>query len=101
LNGDLNPLHADPAFAANVGFDRPILHGLCTFGYAGRAVLAHACEGDPARLASLRGQFAKPVFPGDTMVVRGWTEEERTLVTVTTEERPEELCLSKAYAVIR
>ena len=101
LNGDLNPLHADPAFAANVGFDRPILHGLCTFGYAGRAVLAHACEGDPARLAGLRGQFAKPVFPGDTMVVRGWTEEGRTLVTVTTEERPEELCLSKAYAVIR
>jgi acyl dehydratase len=101
LSGDYNPLHADPEFAAEVGFERPILHGLCTFGYAGRAVVAHACEGDPARLFSLRGQFAKPVFPGDTIVVRGWNEADRTVVTVTTKERPGELCLSNAYAVIR
>lgn len=101
LNGDYNPLHADPAFAAAVGFDRPILHGLCTFGYAGRAVVAHACDGDPTRLTGLVAQFAKPVFPGDTMIVRGWSEEGRTLLTVTTEQRPEELCLSNAYAVIR
>jgi len=101
LSGDYNPLHADPAFAAKVGFDKPILHGLCTFGYAGRAVLSHACEGDPSRLSSLRGQFAKPAFPGDTLVLRGWNEEGRTAVTVTTEERPGELCLSNAHAVIR
>ncbi len=101
LSGDLNPLHADPEFAAEVGFQRPILHGLCTFGYAGRAVVAHACQGDPTRLSSLRGRFAKPVFPGDTLVVRGWNEEGRTTVTVSTEERPSELCLSNAFAVIR
>jgi acyl dehydratase len=101
LSGDYNPLHADPDFAAKVGFERPILHGLCTFGYAGRALVAHACGGDPRRLSSFRGQFAKPVFPGDTLVVRGWNEDGGTAITVSTEERPGELCLSNAYAVIR
>jgi acyl dehydratase len=101
LSGDYNPLHADPAFAAEVGFDRPILHGLCTFGYAGRAAVAYGCGGDPDRLSSFRGQFSKPVFPGDTLIVRGWNEGERTTLTVTTAERPNELCLSNAYAVVR
>ena len=101
LSGDYNPLHADPEFASRVGFDRPILHGLCTFGYAGRAVVNQACGGDPARLSRLRGQFSNPVFPGDTLVVRGWNEGERVTLTVSTEERPGELCLSQAYAVVR
>lgn len=100
LSGDYNPLHADPAFAAKVGFEKPILHGLCTFGYAGRAVIRHACGGQPTRLRSLRGQFSSPVFPGDTLVVRGWKEASETVLTVTTEERPNELCLSQARAVI-
>ena len=93
--------YADPEFAAKVGFDKPILHGLCTFGYAGRAVVANACSGDPERLSVLRGQFSKPVFPGDTLVVRGWNEGERVVLTVSTEERPDELCLANAHAVIR
>ncbi len=101
LSGDYNPLHADPEFASRVGFDRPILHGLCTFGYAGRAVVSQACGGDPACLSRLRGQFSNPVFPGDTLVVRGWNEGERVTLTVGTEERPGELCLSQAYAVVR
>lgn len=101
LSGDYNPLHADPEFAAKVGFDKPILHGLCTFGYAGRAVVAHGCEGEASRLTSLRGQFSNPVFPGDTLVVRGWNDDGQTLLTVSTEERPDELCLSQARAVIR
>ncbi len=100
LNGDYNPLHADPAFAAGVGFEKPILHGLCTFGYAGRAVVRHACGGEPTRLRSLRGQFSSPVFPGDTLIVRGWNELGQTLLAVSTEERPNELCLSQARAVI-
>ncbi len=101
LSGDYNPLHADPEFAAGVGFDKPILHGLCTFGYAGRAVVAHACGGAPERLSFFRGQFSSPVFPGDTLIVRGWNEAERIVLTVGTEERPSELALSNAYAVIR
>lgn len=101
LSGDYNPLHADPAFAAQLGFERPILHGLCTYGYAGRAVLRSACSGDGGRLAKLRGQFANPVFPGDTLIVRGWNEGERVLLGVSTAERPDELCMSNAYAELR
>lgn len=98
LSGDYNPLHADPEFAAQVGFQQPILHGLCTYGYAGRAVLRGACGGDGDKLATLRGQFSKPVFPGDTLIVRGWNEGSRVVLGVSTEERPGELCLSNAYA---
>lgn len=101
LSGDYNPLHADPEFAAQAGFERPVLHGLCTYGYAGRAVLHHACAGDPGRLATLRSQFSNPVYPGETMVIRGWNEMERVILSVTTEERPEEACLSNAYALLR
>jgi 3-hydroxyacyl-CoA dehydrogenase/3a,7a,12a-trihydroxy-5b-cholest-24-enoyl-CoA hydratase len=100
LSGDYNPLHADPEFAAQVGFDRPILHGLCTYGYAGRAVVAGACGGDPDKLRTLRGQFSNPVFPGDTLIIRGWNEGERVILGVTTEERPDKPCLSNAYAML-
>ena len=101
LSGDYNPLHADPDFAAQAGFDRPILHGLCTYGYAGRAVVQGACGGDPDKLATLRGQFSNPVFPGDTLIIRGWSEGERLILGVTTEQRPDKPCLSNAYAVLR
>jgi acyl dehydratase len=101
LSGDYNPLHADPAFAAEVGFERPILHGLCTFGYAGRAVVQHACGGDPERLAELRAQFTNPVFPGDTLIVRGWEAGDRIVLAAATEERPSDNCLSQAHALIR
>lgn len=100
LSGDLNPLHADPEFAATVGFDRPILHGLCTFGYAGRAVVHEACGGDPGRLRAMRGQFTRPVFPGDTLIVRGWHEADRVLFSVATVELPEQPALSQAYAIV-
>lgn len=73
LTGDLNPLHADPAFARAAGFDEgPILHGLCTYGFVGRALLRHACAFDPARLKSLSVQFRKPVLPGDVLLTRGF-----------------------------
>ena len=101
LNGDYNPLHADPGFAAEVGFERPIVHGLCTFGYAGRAVVLHTCGGDPDRLRSIRAQFSSPVFPGDTLVVRGWIEGERVVLWAGTEERPNETCLTQAWASLR
>ena len=101
LSGDYNPLHADPEFAAEAGFDRPILHGLCTYGFAGRAVVKEACGGDPDKLATFRGQFSNPVFPGDTLVIRGWNEAERWILGVTTEQRPDKPCLSNAYAALR
>jgi acyl dehydratase len=72
LSGDLNPLHAAPEFAKMAGFDRPILHGLCTYGFAGRALLAHACGGDPRRLKTFAARFAGVVFPGDTLTTEGW-----------------------------
>jgi acyl dehydratase len=87
LSGDYNPLHADPAMAKLGGFDRPILHGLCTFGFAGRALLRGACGGDPARLRSFGARFAGVVFPGDTLTTRGWRlGDGRILVAVTTQE---------------
>jgi acyl dehydratase len=75
LSGDRNPLHADPKFAARGGFARPILHGLCTYGFTGRALLHALCDGDPARFGSMSGRFSHPVLPGDSLVVSIWLPE--------------------------
>jgi len=75
LSGDRNPLHADPKFAARGGFARPILHGLCTYGVTGRALLHALCESDPARFAAMSGRFSHPVLPGDSLVVSIWLPE--------------------------
>ena len=64
LSGDRNPLHSDPSFAAIGGFDRPILHGLCTYGFTGRALLHSLCDGDPSRFKGMDGRFSKPVDAG-------------------------------------
>jgi acyl dehydratase len=72
LSGDRNPLHSDPSFAALGGFDRPILHGLCTYGFTGRALLHTLCEGDPARFAHIEGRFTSPVVPGDELTISMW-----------------------------
>ena len=64
LNGDRNPLHSDPAIATRVGFDRPILHGLCTYGIAARVALQEALADDPARFRSFSARFTGPVYPG-------------------------------------
>jgi len=75
LSGDRNPLHADPKFAARGGFSRPILHGLCTYGFTGRALLHTLCGSDPAQFLSMSGRFSRPVLPGDTLVVSIWRED--------------------------
>lgn len=72
LSGDRNPLHSDPAFAAMGGFDRPILHGLCSYGFTGRALLHSVCGSDPARFKAMEARFASPVFPGDALTVKIW-----------------------------
>jgi acyl dehydratase len=84
LTGDRNPLHSDPAFASRAGFARPILHGLCTYGFTGRALLHAVCDSDPARFHSMYGRFSKPVFPGETLVVSMWREDELTTIFQTT-----------------
>lgn len=72
LSGDRNPLHTDPSFAAMGGFDRPILHGLCTYGFTGRALLASLCDNDVTRFQHIEGRFSAPVLPGDALTVRIW-----------------------------
>jgi len=75
LNGDPNPHNADPASAAEAGFPRPILHGLCTYGIAGHAILRGCCGYDPARLAALNVRLSAPVFPGETIRTWIWLED--------------------------
>jgi acyl dehydratase len=72
LSGDRNPLHSDPTFAKRAGFDRPILHGLCTYGFTGRALLHTVCASDPARFGAMRARFSRPTLPGDTLTVSVW-----------------------------
>jgi len=72
LTGDRNPIHVDAARAAVAGFSRPILHGLCTFGIACRAILRTICEYDPTLIRTLEARFAAPALPGDTLVTQMW-----------------------------
>jgi len=78
LSGDRNPLHSDPAFAARGGFSRPILHGLCTYGFTGRVLLHELCGSDPARFISMSGRFSAPVLPGQALVITIWRGESGT-----------------------
>lgn len=101
LSGDVNPLHADPEFAKSVGFAQgPILHGLCTYGFVGRAIVKHACGGDPAKLRSFAAQFRKPVWPGDTIVTQGWDlGGGKWALSASVKERPDPV-LTSAWAEI-
>ena len=74
LSGDYNPLHAEPAFAKRAGFKAPILHGRCTFGVAGHALLKTCCGYDPSKLIAMEGRFSSPVFPGETIRTEIWRD---------------------------
>jgi acyl dehydratase len=87
LCGDKNPLHADPEFAKMGGFDKPILHGLCSFGIVCKAAVDHALKGDVKRVARYQARFAGVFFPGETMVTSLWREGEKILIASKSKER--------------
>lgn len=86
LSGDRNPLHSDPAFAAMGGFSKPILHGLCTYGFTGRALLHALCGSDPSRFKSMNARFSRPVIPGDALTVSIWVDGESALFRTTNQD---------------
>ncbi len=87
LCGDRNPLHSDPAFAQRAGFDRPILHGLCSYGSVARAIVDELLDGDVAALLDFSASFAGIVIPGETLNVDVWQDGDRLLATATVAER--------------
>jgi acyl dehydratase len=101
ISGDVNPLHADPEFAAMVGFPQgPILHGLCTYGFAARAIAKNAAGGDATKIRAFTAQFRKPVWPGDTIVTQGYTlGGGKVAVVASVKDRPDPV-LTNAWAEI-
>jgi len=97
LSGDVNPLHLDPAAAQGAGFDRPILHGLCTYGFATRAIVNGLLNGEAALLREFKARFSDVVYPGDTLTTEGWKDGERYLIQVRSERA---VVINQAWAVI-
>ncbi|ART72431.1 3-alpha,7-alpha,12-alpha-trihydroxy-5-beta-cholest-24-enoyl-CoA hydratase [Mycobacterium dioxanotrophicus] len=94
LCGDRNPLHSDPAFAAAAGFDRPILHGLCTYGIGCKAIVDTLLDGDVTQVASYGARFAGVVFPGETLQANVWKEDGRFVGVLTAPGRGNTIVLS-------
>lgn len=100
LSGDLNPLHADPAVATKAGYPQPILHGLATYGIAGRALLKTVCDGEPDRLASMSVRFSAPVYPGETFRTEIWRDGDGIVFQVRCVER-DVLAITNGRAELR
>jgi 3-hydroxyacyl-CoA dehydrogenase/3a,7a,12a-trihydroxy-5b-cholest-24-enoyl-CoA hydratase len=101
LSGDRNPLHVDPSMAAIGGFERPILHGLCTFANVGRAAIDACADGDPERFRSIKVRFASPLYPGETIVVRLWRESATdVLCTAHVQERDMKAVITNARVTL-
>lgn len=98
-SGDKNPLHADPDFAAFAGFERPILHGLCTYGIVCRAVVDSVLAGKPETVRSYSARFTGHVFPGETLVTSIWHEDDRYLLETTVAERDTKVLANAAIVV--
>jgi acyl dehydratase len=101
LVGDRNPLHSHPAFAAQAGFPRPILHGLCTYGMVCKAVVDAELDGDVTRVAGYGVRFAGVVYPGETLRTSVWREGDRRVLVTTVDERDDSPALTGADLVIR
>jgi (3R)-3-hydroxyacyl-CoA dehydrogenase / 3a,7a,12a-trihydroxy-5b-cholest-24-enoyl-CoA hydratase / enoyl-CoA hydratase 2 len=95
LSGDWNPLHADPGFAKAFGFQKPILHGLCSFGFATRAAAQLAPDGDPRFIKSIKARFASTVLPGETLITELWKDGNKIIFRTKIKERGE-VCISNA-----
>lgn len=98
LSGDYNPLHADPEVARAAGFPRPILHGLCTYGIAGHALLRECCDYQPERLKAIQARFSSPVYPGEPLGVEIWRENKAAHFRVTAPQREHVVVLDHGYA---
>lgn len=101
LSGDYNPLHADPAIAKAANFERPILHGLCTFGIATWSVLSTVAGHEPSTLAALNVRFTAPVYPGETLVTQIWTGADRTVAFRTVARGRQIVVLDNGVARLR
>ena len=99
LCGDRNPLHSDPEFAAAAGFPRPILHGLCTYGIACKAIVDACLDSDVSRVRSYGARFAGVVYPGEMLRARIWEEDDRLVAAVAAPTRDEEPVLSGVQLV--
>jgi acyl dehydratase len=100
LNGDKNPLHADPEFAKMGGFDAPIIHGLCSYGIACKAIVDGALGGDTTRVSGYTARFAGVAFPGETYLTSWWQEGDRILLEAKSKER-DALIISNAAVTLR
>ncbi|XP_074556529.1 enoyl-CoA hydratase 2, peroxisomal [Curcuma longa] len=87
LSGDYNPLHSDPMIAQVAGFARPILHGLCTLGFAVRAIIRSFCDGEATAVKNIFGRFLLHVYPGETLVTEMWLEGSRAIYQTKVKER--------------
>ena len=99
LSGDKNPLHADPEFAAMAGFDKPIIHGLCSYGIACKAIVDHVLDGDTSRVTGYAARFAGVAFPGETYRIAYWKEDDRILLDVTSKERDARIISNAAVSI--
>jgi acyl dehydratase len=100
LSGDRNPLHRDPAFARSLGFPRPILHGLCSYGTACRAVISTLAGYQPERITQFDVRFSKPVFPGETLVVEMWQDGRAVSYRASVKERPGIIVLNNGLCIL-
>ncbi len=101
LNGDKNPLHIDPEFAKMGGFDRPIIHGLCSYGIVCKAVIDAALGGDTTKVARYQARFAGVAWPGETYQIRYWREGDKILIEARIPARDDAIVISNAAITVR